>query len=250
MGIGNKILTAFVFAAMIVLFVCKKEEAPVPQIVGTKYSGFDQSIYKKPGTTSKTEFVTTVYGMEEVTGLEIVNHEGLDAKGNKTVTEYLKLKTVDNKEGYAPSKNFFEAVLFAVGDGDQAFVKNSLTSPTKGKLERGMYCFEIESNGDFAKVNCYGSILKNGKLNNLLGIWIQPNSPTLSKDPLLGDSLRNLKAASATLIELAKAGDDTAKQDKLKAEASKTLKTVADKGDQFLEDANALATEFGLSLTE
>ncbi|TGK11739.1 lipoprotein LenA [Leptospira fletcheri] len=237
-------IIAFLFSA------CKKEQpSQQSQIVGTKYSGWDQWIYKKPGTASKAEQVTLVYGMEEVTGLEVVTHEETDKKGNKKVTEYLKLKTVDNKEGFAPVKNFFDAILFVVGEGGQAFAKNSLTSPSKGKLQRGMYCLEIEESGEFAKVKCYESIVKGGKLADLHDVWIQPASPSLSRDPLLGDTLRNLRSASTKLLEAAKM-QDTTKQEQLKSEAAKALKSVVEKGDQFLDDANSIATEYGLTLAE
>ncbi|TGK38034.1 lipoprotein LenA [Leptospira andrefontaineae] len=236
---------------ILALLACdkKKEETPIAQIVGTKYSGGDQYVYKKPGTKEKSEQVTLVYENEEVNGLEIVPFEFTDAKGNKTVTDYLKLKTVDGKEGFALLKNFYDAVLFVVGDGDTAFAKNSLTSPSKGKLEKGMSCFESEASGEFSKVRCSGSILKGGKLNNLHDIWIQPVSSNISRDPLLGDSVRNLKAASLKLIELNKT-TDLAKQEELKKGATAALKTVFEKGDIFQESVNSLATEFGLTLSE
>ncbi|TGK09215.1 lipoprotein LenA [Leptospira selangorensis] len=236
---------------ILVLLACdkKKEEAPVTQIVGTKYSGGDQHIYKNPGTREKSDQVTLVYEFEEVNGLEIVPFEVTDAKGKKTVTEYLKLRTVDGKEGFALLKNFYDAVLFVVGDGDTAFAKNSLTSPSKGKLEKGMSCFESEASGEFSKVRCNGSILKGGKLNNLHDIWIQPVSSNISRDPLLGDSVRNLKAASLKLLELSKTTDPV-KQDELKKAATTALKTVFEKGDIFQGSANSLATEFGLTLSE
>ncbi|MEI7013344.1 lipoprotein LenA [Leptospira licerasiae] len=234
-----------------VLLACdkKKEDAPVEQIIGTKYSGSDQYVYKKPGTREKSEQVTLIYEFEEVNGLEIVPYESTDSKGNKSVTEYLKLKTVDGKEGFGLLKNFYDAVLFVVADGDTAFAKNSLTSPSKGKLEKGMSCFESEASGEFAKVRCNGSIVKAGKLNNLHDIWIQPISSNISKDPLLGDSIRNLKAASLKLIELSKTTDPV-KQEELKKSATAALKTVFDKGDIYQGSANSIATEFGLTLSE
>lgn len=236
---------------ILALLACdkKKEEAPVEQILGTKYSGGDQYVYKNPGTREKSEQVTLVYEFEEVNGLEIVSHESTDPKGKKTVTEYLKLRTVDGKEGFGLLKNFYDAVLFVVGDGDTAFAKNSLTSPSKGKLEKGMSCFESEASGEFSKVRCYGSIVKGGKLNNLYDIWIQPVSSNISRDPLLGDSVRNLKTASLKLIELNKT-TDPAKQEELKKSASTALKTVSEKGDIYQESANSIATEFGLTLSE
>ncbi len=249
MRISKKILAIFVAMAILIFAACKKkEEAVVPQIIGTKYSGWDQYIYAAPGSTAKTGAIL-VYGNEEVTGLEIVPHETTDSKGNKTSTEYLKIKTIDGKEGYGPLKNFFDAVLFIVADGDLVFAKNSLTSPSKGKLERGMSCFEIEANGEFSKVRCNASILKSGKLNSFYDVWLQTNSPNISRDPLLGDSIRNLKAASNKLLELEKT-TDPAKQEEIKATAAKALKLVAEKADQFSEDANALATEYGLTITE
>ncbi|PJZ78072.1 lipoprotein LenA [Leptospira neocaledonica] len=250
MKIGKKLSSVILMLAILFLAACKKqEEAPTAQIIGTKYSGWDQWIYKKPGTTEKSEQLTIVYGNEEVTGLEIVNHESTDSKGVKTTAEYIKVRTVDGKEGYAALKNFFDAVLFVIADGAQAFAKNSLTSPSKGKLERGMSCFELEASGDFSKVRCYAAIIKGGKLNNLYDVWIQPDSPSISKDPLLGDSIRNLKTASNKLIEAEKA-TDPAKQEELKTAAAKALKAVAEKGDAYLEDANTLASEYGLTITE
>ncbi|EQA44640.1 putative lipoprotein [Leptospira broomii serovar Hurstbridge str. 5399] len=250
MKITSNILSALVVFSIFTLVGCKKEvPSQQNQIVGTKYSGWDQWIYKNPGSTSKADQASLVYGMEEVSGIEIVTREETDKKGNKIVTEYLKLKTVDNKEGFAPAKNFFDAILFVVSEGDQTFAKNSLTSPSKGKLQRGMYCLEVEASGDFAKVRCYGSIVKGGKLTDIMDVWIQPASPNISKDPLLGDTLRNLRSASAKLIESAKTSE-TAKQEELKSSAAKLLKSVAEKGDQFLEDANSMATEYGLTLNE
>ncbi|WP_367898175.1 lipoprotein LenA [Leptospira sp. WS58.C1] len=251
MRLGKFSINAATILVLLALIACdkKKEETPVAQIVGTKYSGWDQWVYKKPGTTEKSEQVTLVYGNEEVNGLEIVSHESTDAKGNKTVTEYLKLKTVDGKEGYGLLKNFFDAVLFIVGDGDTAFAKNSLTSPSKGKLEKGMSCFESEASGEFSKVRCNGSIVKAGKLNNLHDVWIQGASSNISRDPLLGDSIRNLKLASSKLIESDKTSDP-AKQEELKKAAASALKTVVEKGDVYSESANTIANEYGLTLSE
>ncbi|PJZ71068.1 lipoprotein LenA [Leptospira perolatii] len=232
------------------ILLCKKEEKPVvAQIVGTKYSNFDQWIYKKAGTADKAEQVELVYGMEEVTGLEIVPFETTDAKGNKSQADYLKLKTVSNKEGFALLKNFSDAVLFVTVDGDTSFAKPSITSPSKGKLIRGMYCLENEVNGEFSNVNCYGSIIKNGKIENYYKVWIQPNSPNISKDPLLGDTVKNLRKASMALEKFAKS-TDPAEQQKLQATATEALKLVVSKADQFLDAANAIATEYGLVVTE
>ncbi|MFB5650378.1 lipoprotein LenA [Leptospira wolffii] len=251
MRLGKKIPTAILAASILLFGFCKKqEEAPVAQIVGTKYSAWNQWIYKKPGTAEKTDQVSLVYGNEEVTGLELVNHESTDAKGNKTSAEYLKMKTVDGKEGFALAKNFFDDVIFIIAEGDSVYAKNSLTSPTKGKLEKGMSCFESEANGDFAKVRCSASILKGGKLNSFYEVWIQTSSPNLSRissNPLLADSIRNLKTASDKILEAEKA-TEPAKQDELKKAAAAALKTVVEKGDQFQEDATNLATEHGLVL--
>ncbi|MGJ4787468.1 lipoprotein LenA [Leptospira koniambonensis] len=250
MKIGKKLTSSVIVLALLLFVACKKqEEAPVAQVIGTKYSGWDQWIYKKPGTTDKAEQLTLVYGNEEVSGLEVVNHESTDAKGVKTSVEYLKVKTVDGKEGYGLSKNFFDAVLFVVGPGDNAFAKNSLTSPSKGKLEKGMSCFELEASGDFSKVRCYASIVKAGKLETLYDVWIQGASSNISRDPILGDSIRNLKSASNKLIEASKS-TDPAKQEELKTAAAKALKSVAEKGDVYLEDANTIASEYGLTITE
>lgn len=246
-----KLLAALIMVAILALVSCKKkEEAPVAQIIGTKYSGWNQWVYSKPGSTEKADQVSLVYGSEEVTGVELVSHESTDSKGNKSTAEYLKVKTVDGKEGFALAKNFYDDIIFIVAEGDTAYAKNSLTSPSKGKLERGMSCFESESNGDFAKVRCSASILKGGKLASLYEVWIQTTSPNISRissNPLLADSVRNLKTASDKILEAEKA-TDPAKIDELKKAAAAALKTVVEKGDQFLEDANALATEHGLVL--
>ncbi|RHX87764.1 lipoprotein LenA [Leptospira stimsonii] len=227
---------------------CKKEEKKdVPQILGTRFANYDQWIYKTPGSDKKEDQVSLVYGMEEVTGLETVEVQipTKDKKGT-IPTEYLKVRTVENKEGFAPLKNFSENVYFVLNATDDAFVKPTITANTKGKLKRGMYCLEQEVIGEFSKVTCYDSILEGDKLVNYYDVWIKTISPNLSKDALLGETIKLLKKASQDLAKSNTATEE--EKSKLLTSATEALKKALAKQDEFSTDINNLATKFSLSL--
>ncbi|EMN12000.1 lipoprotein LenA [Leptospira borgpetersenii] len=242
-----KSIELFLILSFALLMIgCKKEEKkPEAQILGTRFANFDQWIYKVPGSEKKEDQVSLVYGMEEVTGLETVDMEVTTKKGNSTVT-FIKVKTVENKEGYAPIKNFSENVYFVLNDSDYAFVKPTITANTKGKLKRGMYCLEQEVIREFSKVTCYDSILTEDKLNNYYDVWIKTVSVSLSKDALLGETVKLLKKSSQELAKYNSASDE--EKNKILQVATESLKKAAAKQDEFTADVNALAGKFGIVL--
>ncbi|ALO24389.1 MULTISPECIES: lipoprotein LenA [Leptospira] len=242
-----KSIELFLILSFALLMIgCKKEEKkPEAQILGTRFANFDQWIYKVPGSEKKEDQVSLVYGMEEVTGLETVDMEVTTKKGNSTVT-FIKVKTVENKEGYAPIKNFSENVYFVLNDSDDAFVKPTITANTKGKLKRGMYCLEQEVIREFSKVTCYDSILTEDKLNNYYDVWIKTVSVSLSKDALLGETVKLLKKSSQELAKYNSASDE--EKNKILQVATESLKKAAAKQDEFTADVNALAGKFGIVL--
>ncbi|WP_317660239.1 lipoprotein LenA [Leptospira borgpetersenii] len=242
-----KSIELFLILSFVLLMIgCKKEEKkPEAQILGTRFANFDQWIYKVPGSEKKEDQVSLVYGMEEVTGLETVDMEVTTKKGNSTVT-FIKVKTVENKEGYAPIKNFSENVYFVLNDSDYAFVKPTITANTKGKLKRGMYCLEQEVIREFSKVTCYDSILTEDKLNNYYDVWIKTVSVSLSKDALLGETVKLLKKSSQELAKYNSASDE--EKNKILQVATESLKKAAAKQDEFTADVNALAGKFGIVL--
>ncbi|RHX94832.1 lipoprotein LenA [Leptospira yasudae] len=232
--------------ALLIMIGCKKEEKKQEaQILGTRFANFDQWIYKVPGSDKKEDQVSLVYGMEEVTGLETVDAEVATKKGTSTVS-FIKVKTVENKEGYAPAKNFSENVYFVLNDSDDAFVKPTITANTKGKLKRGMYCLEQEVIGEFSKVTCYDSILTEDKLNNYYDVWIKTVSASLSKDALLGETVKLLKKSSQELSRYNSVSDE--EKNKIIQVATESLKKAASKQDEFNADINTLAAKFGIVL--
>ncbi|MCG6166242.1 lipoprotein LenA [Leptospira sp. FAT2] len=232
--------------ALLIMIGCKKEEKKQEaQILGTRFANFDQWIYKVPGSDKKEDQVSLVYGMEEVTGLETVDAEVATKKGTSTVT-FIKVKTVENKEGYAPVKNFSENVYFVLNDSDDAFVKPTITANTKGKLKRGMYCLEQEVIGEFSKVTCYDSILTEDKLSNYYDVWIKTVSASLSKDALLGETVKLLKKSSQELSRYNSVSDE--EKNKIIQVATESLKKAALKQDEFNADVNTLAAKFGIVL--
>ncbi|XDD50254.1 lipoprotein LenA [Leptospira sp. WS92.C1] len=234
--------------ALLMINACKKEEKKeITQILGTRFANYDQWIYKNPGTDKKEDQVTLVYGMEEVTGLETVDVQvpTKDKKGTISVT-FLKVRTVENKEGFAPVKNFSENVYFVLTESEDAFVKPTITANTKGKLKRGMYCLEQEIIGEFSKVTCYDSILVDDKLTNYYDVWIKTASPHLSKDALLGETIKLLKKASQDLVKYNSAAEE--EKTKILTSATEALKKAASKQDEFLVDINNLASKYSLSL--
>ncbi|EKR74908.1 lipoprotein LenA [Leptospira noguchii] len=231
---------------LLIMIGCKKEEKKQEaQILGNRYANFDQWIYKVPGSDKKEDQVSLVYGMEEVTGLENIDTEVTTKKGTSTVT-YIKVKTVENKEGFAPAKNFSENVYFVLNDADDAFVKPTITANTKGKLKRGMYCLEQEVIQEFSKVTCYDSILTEDKLNNYYDVWIKTISTSLSKDPLLGETVKLLKKSSQELARYNSVSDE--EKNKILQVATESLKKAAAKQDEFNTDINNLAGKFGIIL--
>ncbi|MDV6234022.1 lipoprotein LenA [Leptospira ellisii] len=238
-------LFLILFIALMISIACKKEEKKEVQILGTRFANFDQWIYKNPGSDKKEDQVSLVYGMEEVTGIETVDTEIVSKKGNAVVT-FIKVRTVENKEGYAPAKNFSENVYFVLNDSEDAFVKPTITANTKGKLKRGMYCLEQEVIGEFSKVTCYDSILTEDKLTNYYDVWIKTASASLSKDALLGETVKLLKKSSQELAKFNAAAEE--EKAKILQNATESLKKAAAKQDEFIADINNLASKFGITL--
>ncbi|MCP5493596.1 MAG: lipoprotein LenA [Leptospiraceae bacterium] len=204
------------------LGVCKKNETQKPeQILGTRYSRFDQYIYSRAGSSKKADKVALVYALEEVTGLEVVEEKK---------TQYLKLKTVTGKEGYAPFKNFTEGVWFVVKEGANAFRKPTPTAGTKGKLNVGSICFIEEEQADWVNARCLSAHIKDGELEDWNDVWIQPSEAYFSKDPLIGQTALLIREATKLLLKTDSFGPD---HDSLMSKAKEKLTAAYEKDDIY-----------------
>jgi lipoprotein LenA len=220
---------------------CKAKEPLPEQIQGKRFASYNQWIYSKPDTTKKEDQVALIYIFEEVTALGTEEVE-VTEKSEKKKVEYLKLKTVDQKEGYAQSSGFAEAVLFITQDGVDAFVKPTLTSGTKGKLTRGTYCLVKETMGEFSRVDCKESILQEGKfkLDDYWNVWITDSPESISRDPLLGETIKLMRQASLDLVKFNSASMEEG--DKLRESIQAALNKAMEKNDIFIEDLQGLLT--------
>ncbi|MCZ8238413.1 MAG: lipoprotein LenA [Leptospiraceae bacterium] len=235
------------FWGLVALFAfvgCKDQSIIPDQIVGVRYANYTQWIYKEPGSKKKEDQVALVYGLEEVTAIdtkEISIQEGKEEK--KEV--YLKLKTVDNKEGYAVASGFAEAVYFILDGNLDAFVKPTLTSSTKGKVSRGSYCLLKETIGEFSKVDCKETVLQAGtnKLNDIYNVWVSNKETSLSNDPLLGETVKIMRQSSSDLLKIASQPGAT-ENAKLIENNLKELDKAIEKNDAFIEDATQLKAQF------
>lgn len=222
-----------------------KDKAVVPdQILGVRYANYTQWIYKEPGSKKKEDQVALVYGFEEVTALETKEISTNDGKEDKKET-FVKLKTVDNKEGYALASNFSEAIYFILDGNTDAFNKPTLTSGTKGKISRASYCLLKETIGTFSKVDCKETILQPNatKLNDYYNVWIEKKDNNLSSDPLLGETSRILRQASSDIIKIRTLGE-VDESNKLVELNSKELQKALEKNDLFVDDVNQLIQQY------
>jgi lipoprotein LenA len=231
----------FLFLSILgfVFLSCKSKEPLPDQIKGTRFSSFNQWIYSKPNTIKKEDQVALVYGFEEVTALGSEEIEITD-KSEKKKVEYLKIRTVDQKEGYAPSSGFVEAIVFIIQDGLDAFIKPTYTAGTKGKLSRGTYCLLKETIGEFSRVDCKEAILPEGKvkLEDYWNVWIAVQTDSTSKDPLLGETIKLMRQASLDMIKLTSASNEDG--NKLRISIQDNLNKALEKEDLFLEDIRNL----------
>lgn len=157
------------------------------------------------------------------------------------VKEYYRLTTVNGKEGFALSKNFSEAVYFVVKEVE-AFRKPTLTAGTKGKLEISAICFQKEIQGEWSNVDCLGANSTEAKLEDWYDVWVQPNSESFAKNPLLGQTALELKEVRSVLIKLAQ-GTDAEVSAKLKSKAKELLTKSKERADLFLEKATEFETK-------
>lgn len=228
-----------------IAFIGCKEKVEVPdQIVGVRYANYTQWIYKEPGSKKKEDQVALVYGFEEVTAIESKEISTPDGKNEKKDV-YLKLKTVDQKEGYAAASGFAEAVYFILDDNLDAFVKPTLTSGTKGKISRASYCLLKETIGEFSKVDCKETVLQEGssKLNDIYNAWIMNKETSLSNDPLLGETVKILRQASSDLLKISQQ-PDSADNVKIIENNLKELDKAIEKDDAFHDIASQLKSKF------
>ncbi|MCB1158429.1 MAG: lipoprotein LenA [Leptospiraceae bacterium] len=230
----KKILLLFI-SLLIVVSSCKKKEeenkVDNTQILGKRYPDGNVFITSVPGSTKKQDRVALVYDLEEVTGLEI------KSEGNK---EYLKLKTVTGKEGYAPLDRFVEVVYFAVGDGITAFLKPTLTAPTKGKMDKGALCYIKETLSEWGRATCYSAKLTFGEVpETYYNVWIQLSDPGLSKDPMLGQTALTIRNATKVIAKAMKT-ENPEEAAKLRKEAKETLNKAIEKEDVFKAYAQEL----------
>lgn len=220
---------------------CKKDnsQARPEQIMGKKFATYNQWLYSKPNTNKKEDQVTLVYMFEEVTGLSREEIEVNEGNAKKTV-EFWKIRTVDNKEGYAPASGFVEGILFVVQDGLNAFLKPTFTAGTKGRLTRGSFCFIKERIAEFTNVDCREAVLPDDriKLEDHFNVWINVVPESVSQDPLLGESVKNLRQVSLDMIKLRSATEPDA--EKLRKSIGETLEKILEKEDIFSNEAKAL----------
>lgn len=229
------------FLSFIVAFTflgnCKKKEDPKPeQILGTRYSRFDQYIYSRAASKKKSDRVTLVYALEEVTGLEVV-----DEKKKR----YLKLKTVTGKEGYAPLKNFADGVWFVIKEGANAFRKPTPTAGTRGKLNVASICYIEDIQADWVNSRCLSAHIKDGKLEDWSDVWIQPKDSHFSQDPLIGQTALLIREATKYLLKADDYGPD---YDALRKKAKEKLMEAFDRDDVYKDYIIKLAEEKRLYL--
>ncbi|MCZ8341547.1 MAG: lipoprotein LenA [Leptospira sp.] len=241
----NSIQIAFLL--VFAFFSCKDKGILPNQTLGLRYSNYTQWIYKEAGSKKKEDQVTLVYGFEEVTALENKEIEVGEGKDKKKET-FLLLRTVDNKEGYASTSGFSEAIYFVTENGLDAYLKPTLTSGTKGKLSRGTYCLLQEIIGEFAKVDCKETMLPadGSKLNDFYNVWIEYNSPSLSKDPTLGETVKTLRQASLDFVKI-NPNLPANELNNLHKSNIKELEKVLEKNDVYAEEVRILLEKFNAS---
>ncbi|WCL49028.1 lipoprotein LenA [Leptospira sp. GIMC2001] len=241
----NKIVITSLMLALLV--ICKPSESLPEQIQGVRYASYTQWIYKTPGTTKKEDQVALVYGFEEVTALGAETIEVEEGKTKKSV-DYLKVKTVDQKEGYAAASGFAEGIFFVSAPGLDAFLKPTFTAGTKGKVSRGSYCLMKETIGEFSKVDCKETILQPDslKLEDLYNVWITASPEYVNNDPLLGETTKLLRQASTDYIKLKDIAPEEA--EKLKKSILASLEKAEEKEDLFFDDVRALKQRFEASM--
>ncbi len=222
----------FILSLLVFLVLCKPKKKEEEQIVGTRYSRFDQYVSVVLGSEKKEDKKILIYALEEVNVKETLKHQE---------KEYYRLTTVNGKEGYALSKNFSEAVYFVVKEMD-AFRKPTLTAGTKGKLEISAICFQKEIQGEWSNVDCLGANSTEAKLEDWYDVWIQPNQDNFAKNPLLGQTALELKEVRSILIKLAQ-GTDAEVSAKLKSKARELLTKSKERADLFLDKATEFETK-------
>jgi lipoprotein LenA len=242
-----KNISRFLVLALFTIVACKDKGSLPEQTLGVRYSNYTQWIYKEAGSKSKDDQVALVYGFEEVTAIDSKEVESGEGKDKKKEI-YLKLRTVDNKEGYATASSFSEAIYFVLDNSLDAYLKPTLTSGTKGKLSRASYCLLKEIIGEFAKVDCKESILPpdTSKLNDYYNVWIEYNSPNLSKDPTLGETVKTLRQASTDFAKI-NPNLPSNELDSLHKSNIKELEKVLEKNDAFTEEVRMLLEKFNTS---
>jgi lipoprotein LenA len=229
-----KALTHFLILVSLVLEIsCKQKKKDEEQILGTRYSRFDQYVSVVLGSEKKEDKKILVYALEEVNVKEKIIH---------AEKEYFRLTTVNGKEAYALSKNFSEAVYFVLKTVD-AFRKPTLTAGTRGKLETSSICFQKEIQGEWGNVDCLGANSTESKLEDWYDVWIQPNSESFTKNPLLGQTALEIKMVKSILIELNKGTLSPELAEKQKSKAKEILDKSKERADVFLELATELETK-------
>ena len=231
----NKILL------VILLFItnigCKnKSKLKEEQILGTRYSKIDQSIFKVVGSKKNEDKVALVNALEEVTAMELIHNEGKD---------YYKVLTVTKKEGYALAQNFSEANYFIIKSGLDAFKKPTLTSGTKGKIQAGAICFQKELQAEWSNVDCLSSTYANDKLEDWYDIWIQYTDDKVSKDPLLGETSLFIREGFKKLSKSKQSKEETDKLSQF-AEAKKNFQKAKDKADSLQTFVEEQMTLYGM----
>ncbi|MCX7999946.1 MAG: lipoprotein LenA, partial [Leptospiraceae bacterium] len=176
----------FILISSLLFFSCKKKESSEtstsqgPQILGTRYALWNNYLTSTPGAKDSKDRVALVYRFEETTLLDKVEKDG---------KKYVKLKTVEGKEGFAEEKVYTEAIYVVTTSGLPAFRKPTLTAGTKGNVDAGSYCTAREIQGEWANVNCMvAKANPDGSYEDYYDIWIQVTDPKVTVDPLLNET--------------------------------------------------------------
>lgn len=220
-------------------FNCKKkqesssENSPASNFLGTRYALWTNYISATPGAKDPKDRIALVYRFEETTLLEKVEQDG---------KKYLKLKTVEGKEGFAEEKIYTEAIYVVTTSGLPAFRKPTLTAGTKGNVDAGSYCTAKEIQGEWANVNCLtAKVNSDGSYEDYYDVWIQTIDPKITVDPLLNETA-GIYRDSLDLIKKINKGEGN---EKIEKELEEKLTKAYEKNDQLRPVIEKLMVERG-----
>lgn len=211
------------------VFSCKKkadstapENLNSPNYLGTRYALWTNYITSTPGAKDAKDRTALVYRFEEATLLEKVEQDG---------KKYLKLRTVEGKEGFAEEKIYTEAIYVVTTSGLPAFRKPTLTAGTKGNVDAGSYCIAKEIQGEWANVNCLTAKVSPNYsgYEDWYDVWIQTTDPKIVVDPLLNETA-GIYRDSLDLIKKINKGE---RNEKINKELQEKLTKAYEKNDML-----------------